>query len=403
MMTIQQRNAAGNLLLRVLEQLDISPTQYKQAVERYEAVGRWLCVPGTSLAIYEPEVSPQGSFRLGTVIKPWDNSDQFDIDLTVKLIASHLHVSQWKVKTLLGDRLREHDKYERMLDKEHHRCWRLLYAEATQFHMDLVPAIPELPFRLQNAGVPMRFSKDPMAITDNRRPDYKLLNANWPKSNMKGFAEWFIERMQFSLNLAKERYAAKIGASIEKVQFFEVKTPLQRAVQLLKRHRDIMFKGDKDAPVSIIITTLAARAYNQYADDNIYDTVLSVIAEMRQHIQRKVVDGKLIYWIENPVNPDENFADKWVKVNRKRQLFFNWLDKVELDFKSAFAKKGLNNIATELKTFLGDDVVNRAVNTLAEETSQARVNGSLYVSPATGTLNTSGQGKQVKDHRFYGH
>lgn len=41
------------------------------------------------------------------------------------------------------------------------------------------------------------------------------------------------------------------------------KTPLQRAVQILKRHRDIMFAGDEDKPVSIIITTLAAKAYQE--------------------------------------------------------------------------------------------------------------------------------------------
>lgn len=36
---------------------------------------------------------------------------------------------------------------------------------------------------------------------------------------------------------------------------------LQRIVQILKRHRDIMFNGDEDKPISIIITTLASRAY----------------------------------------------------------------------------------------------------------------------------------------------
>jgi hypothetical protein len=36
-----------------------------------------------------------------------------------------------------------------------------------------------------------------------------------------------------------------------------VKTPLQQAVQILKRHRDMMFADDPEhKPISVIITTL---------------------------------------------------------------------------------------------------------------------------------------------------
>jgi hypothetical protein len=56
--------------------------------------------------------------------------------------------------------------------------------------------------------------------------------------------------------------AEALKANIEDVPEWRVKTPLQRAVQLLKRHRDVYFAGDyENRPISIIITTLAAHAY----------------------------------------------------------------------------------------------------------------------------------------------
>jgi hypothetical protein len=49
---------------------------------------------------------------------------------------------------------------------------------------------------------------------------------------------------------------------VEEVPDWYVKTTLQRTVQALKRHRNIYFvDGPENRPASIIITTLAARAY----------------------------------------------------------------------------------------------------------------------------------------------
>jgi hypothetical protein len=400
-LNIDQRQQASKILLRVLENLDITPTQYEEAIKRYQAVGAWLCAEGSPLAAFSPEVSPQGSFRIGTVIKPWNNTDQFDIDLTVKLLLTNMLVTQKQLKEMLGARLIEHKDYKRMLDDEHRRCWRLIYAEATRFHMDLVPAIPDDQYRLMSLGVAAEFCEDPMAITDREHDDYEKLRADWHKTNMKGFAAWFTERMSYRLTEAKRSFALRESMSIEEVKFYQIKTDLQRVVQLLKRHRDIMFEDDEDAPISIIITTLAARAYDQFTDDNLYDAVLNVLAKMRDHVELRKVAGKLVYWIENPVNPEENFADKWEKVDRKREFFFKWVDKVEVDFKLAFEQRGAHNIAKELKLFLGENVVTRAFSAEAETTRLDREAGNLLVNPATGTLGTQ-VGRRMPDHTHYG-
>jgi hypothetical protein len=90
------------------------------------------------------------------------------------------------------------------------------------------------------------------------------------------------------------------------VKAWYVKTTLQRTVQALKRHRDIYF-ADKpeDRPASIIITTLAARAYP--GAGSLYEVLLHVTRTMPSLVEQ--CDG--VWWVENPVQPDENFAHRW--------------------------------------------------------------------------------------------
>ena len=75
------------------------------------------------------------------------------------------------------------------------------------------------------------------------------------------------------------------------------KAPLQIAVQVLKRHRDIYFDGSDDAPISIIITTLAARAYQ--GQDSIYATLSHLLERMPNFIE---YDANGLAYIRNPMN-----------------------------------------------------------------------------------------------------
>ena len=85
-MTID-KNAYANFLEKVAEDIDIAPSKYQQAVDRYKAVGHWLEdgeYPGCADA---PDIYPQGSFRLGTVVRPIRGGKEadYDIDLVCEL------------------------------------------------------------------------------------------------------------------------------------------------------------------------------------------------------------------------------------------------------------------------------------------------------------------------------
>lgn len=39
---------------------ELTPTEFRNAEQKYGAVGRWIAAPGSCLAIFAPDVYPQG-------------------------------------------------------------------------------------------------------------------------------------------------------------------------------------------------------------------------------------------------------------------------------------------------------------------------------------------------------
>jgi hypothetical protein len=152
----------------------------------------------------------------------------------------------------------------------------------------------------------------------------------------------------------------------------------------LKRHRDSKYSDDADKPISIIITTLSAKAYNNEID--IFEALRNVLDKMESHIEKDFFGN---YLIKNPVNPLENFADKWVKNPRKKILFFEWLADARRDFAIIANMRGVPEIATSLKSYFGEKVVNQAYNEYGSDVLKAREGGNLFMEKKTGILSTS--------------
>ena len=86
-----------------------------------------------------------------------------------------------------------------------------------------------------------------------------------------------------------------------------------------------MYKDDPEfKPVSIIITTLAAHAYN--GESNIGDAMNSILAGMASYVQQATPR------IANPANPLEDFADKWATNPLLERNFNTWLRQAQQDF-----------------------------------------------------------------------
>ena len=369
----------ATFLEKVAEELDIPPGKYQDAVNRYQAVGSWLedgTYPGS---MGEPSIYPQGSFRLGTVVRPIRGGVEadYDIDLVCELpIAKHLRDAR-SVKMMVGERLDEHERYRKLLDEEGKRCWTLEYAEqdGIGFHLDVLPSVPD------SRGGPLDTS---IAITNKQGKTY-----DWSASNPKGYGEWFDARNRKAFNLVLteqkrsiQSRASAIYTSVDDVPDQLVRTPLQRSIQIMKRHRDSRFnRGNNNdyAPISIIITTLAAQFYQ--GDSDVHSALKSIITQLYAHavlVENRTVDRRIApvspisrtsdgrWYIGNPVNPEENFADRWHEDNHARaRAFFSWVGALKEDFVDILTMTKPEAVRNRLAAALGPSVVSSHLDLIA--------------------------------------
>ncbi len=330
----------NRIIEEIAESIDIPDSAYEKAQARYKDLGEWFGRKEAHCFTFAPHIHSQGSFRLGTVIRPVDSDGDYDLDMGCRLLggitkATH---TQKQLKELVGSDLEEYRVARGIKDgmEEKHRCWRLKYADTLKFHMDIVPSIPESLERrraIQEAIVRTKVPDEQAfllanltgSITDDRMRNYTFIHDDWRLSNSEGFALWFEFRMKLATALMESRALLAKAAKVDDLPTYRWKSPLQRCVQMLKRHRDIMFANDPDEkPASIIITTLAARAYQ--GESEIADALDTILSNMQALVNPTTPR------VPNPVNPAEDFTDRWASSQNLEKNFWAWLRKAQLDF-----------------------------------------------------------------------
>lgn len=172
---------------------------------------------------------------LGTTVKPVEGPH--DLDFVLELSTSHTDVDPMALIDCLFRFLKSNGVYAGMTELKN-RCVRLVYAD--DFFMDILPACRDE----QSGGTCLNV------------PDRKA--EGWKPSNPQGYIQWFRGRT----TIVRRRRILADAAPIPPLQATEDKSPLQLVVQLIKRWRDLHYLGDCDvAPISIVLTTLAARNY----------------------------------------------------------------------------------------------------------------------------------------------
>jgi hypothetical protein len=379
------------LIEHIAETIELPESGYETAKRRYDDLSDWFGRPESFCARYSPHIYPQGSFRLGTVIRPISDDAEYDLDLGCRLrigISKATH-TQKELKTLVGWDLEAYRTARRIQQKleELHRCWRLAYADDLQFHMDAVPSIPEtassrllLETAITLSGTPAALARNVAAlagaITDNRLPNYAVIDPAWRISNAEGYALWFESRMRLAESLLRHRALALQMRTIDELPVYRWKTPLQRVVQVLKRHRDTMFiHAPASQPISIILTTLAARAYT--GEQNVSEALRGVLTRMGDFI------GKVTPRVANPVNPAEDFADKWADPRyahlKLEEAFWRWLRRAQEDFAALQTMTDVRVLSEHVNRGMR---TNFSANTLAARLGIAGA-GGLLRPPAT--------------------
>ncbi len=346
-------------LAAIASELTISDAMFAKSQASYQSVGKWID-DGLDCQVL---VYPQGSMALGTTIRPLSDKEDYDIDLVCLLRNYKNGHNPRLVKKVVGDRLKAHELYKDKIDAvgEKKRCWTMEY---DGFHMDILPCVPRY-------GIYCPPQKTAICLTHR----YDTALYRFLPSDPEKYRDWFLERTRCEGNPLVLN--AKFHSEVKPLRQIMCATTLQKAVCILKRHRDVMFESRPDLkPISIIVTTLAAQAYQ--GDYGVYKTLTRLLAKegMRSFIQEDGGDCR----IPNPVLPEENFAEKWKNNPAMKVAMLTWLDKAREELVDIpLGKKG-TSLYDWYKEVLKEAPVARVLNSMQAKQTP------LYVPSGSGTL-----------------
>ena len=388
-------------ILRIIEKMDISPTMFNNAVQKYTSIAQYLNNHGIEADIY-----PQGSFALGTVVRPYskDGEKNYDLDLICQVNLSKDDITPSDLRNRVLSALNESDLYGGKL-VEYAECFTIEYADVSGigFSIDIVPAVDE---SVSDKAALSRISKKPDLISSSiaipKHSDGGRYS--WITNNPHGYKKWFdeinskyhtVESVLYRYRLFEDyKYAF---ASVEEIPMEFEKTALQRVIQILKYHRNVYYSrvvnGDELKPISAVISTIVAEIAKEYSESNsqvdqllkyvlsefeIYSKhlVMSSAQFTQQYGFRSVITHENGQWfIGNPANPADNLADAWNSNPEIPKRFFAWISVVK--------KQLVEDI------LLGDDEFRSAVENAFGSQYVEKAIGSKYVSRKTQPVSTT--------------
>ena len=347
-------------ILKLIERLDISPTMYINAEEKYHALSSFLEDCGI-----EAEIYPQGSFAFGTVVRPSakDPNAAYDLDFVCQLKVTRDQISPSELRHKIEYALKSSDLYSGKLHIWE-ECFTIEYADINgiSFAIDIVPASAESLLRKEE--LKLKSSRPDLLDTAIAIPCHiGKHNYCWITNNPRGFQKWFEEINQpfFEYNRESRRqslYKANslVFASVDDIPVGLERSSLQRVIQILKYHRDVYYTNlpredsSELKPISAIINTVVAQiAKSAPPHSSVFDLLDYVLKELAiyaryqkmNYIQfNKEYNGRSVItksktenrWIiQNPADPEDNLADKWNENADIPKYFFLWISACETD------------------------------------------------------------------------
>lgn len=410
-----QRDVELTMLLdRILAQCELPPDLHKKAQEHYEEKAKHLkkC---PLLSKFDVVIKPQGSMSYGTTVPPVSskkkrNAGEFDVDLLIAIEAMKNQMIPNGLHSEIGTYL----KKEYAKDMSPIRFgWQLDYAFEDRMHFDIVPAVRS--YHLEMGTI--------LAAGDWKEN-------KWKDTNPEGYTKDFLALCE-QLPIIEERLIAFSNSArafnskearepvVERLPAPTLlKRPLQRAVQLTKRHRDVWFSkrsndGLKRRPASIVVTTILWYAYQRYVANRHFTSAYAAFIKLAESLAdssillTKEIGGKIHYILPNPTLPEENLVEKWNKEEYKQDVsdFFVWAKEYSQFINALARAEGRHVLQNQLSSSLGDDQVLPIFKADALKAAPGNFERiSLGYTPKIGItgLATSAATLPLKGHTYHG-
>lgn len=325
---LPQKEAWSNELFEIASRISLTKSQYDLIEARYETLGEILAA-GDDPRLTGAHIFVQGSIKARTAVLPHPSAvgDAAEIDADAVVWLPNAGASAVSAYEAVESRLRAGTRTKRAPTRKN-RCVRIHYQdESPAFHMDVTPA--------RNAPGNAASKGDGTLQV----PDLAL--KDWKPSAPARYADWFSDVCDKQINfdrLALQRLEERVRVSADVTQdplpdhdTYVDFNPLRAAVKLMKAHRDSMFVDPVLSPlrpISIIITTLAARAYEAIANESAImprrpgESLIEIVERMPTFIEGAPGNRR----VSNPAIVSENFAEKWLGPDGPalEQAFYQW-------------------------------------------------------------------------------
>lgn len=328
----------------ILSNLDLTPTMYKNALEKKDNLIEYLADNGLKV-----DIRFQGSFSIGTLTRPYNglnNSDkEYDVDMICIVDFEKSEENRTLIRNQILHVLNNSDIYKSRLTI-YDKCFTISYSDISDcnFNIDLVPAIYD------NSEINNIISKS------KDYSDYKYIvdiagRNKYLISNPAGYRNWF-EKINILFPSFSDTLVSNFFEGFkESVPDYFKKSNLQKCIQLLKRHCSVFYykAGNNNPPPSIIITTLAAEIASGLPNNiDLFEMINIILIKIKNYNNYLKLSEEVFYniypneklikknngkWILiNPVNSFDNLTDSWN--NNDASTFFKWIDAALNDFKS---------------------------------------------------------------------
>lgn len=331
--------------------IQLPPGLHAKAIDRYEAVRRYIERAGSPLEGRVACFYPQGSMAIDATTSTRGTDDEYDLD-----IVAEIDGPDHGPEALLDDLEAALDGYPVSRILRQTRCITLYYADG--MHLDITPSRRRAP-------------KEKESEIAHAKKGARNESPRYVPTNSFAFAEWYRARTpveeRFALALNQRLYEqAGIAFAAADVEDVPPQTPLivksvtTVAHQLIKRHRNIAYATETGRiPPSVVLACHAGFAARPGL--GLAEMVIRQARWIARAIDEAAKQGRLLS-VLNPEFPAERFTDRWPESQAQQTDYSRQLHALADGLESA--RRGevqLEDLQEWLRAQFGDRVVTRSV------------------------------------------
>ncbi len=332
---------------------------------------------------------PQGSMRIDATISTRGTDEEYDLDYVAELDIHH-EERPGAVLDVVYEALKDYPTSKPV--ERQTRCVTVFFADG--MHVDVTPS-SLLPYAAARQSHIFHANPDKPAHEERHVP-----------MNAYGFGDWYNDRTPIERRFAdavnrRLREAAGLDVRAD-AQFDEVpdqvplivKSVTTVALQLLKRHRNVVYAGyDGRIPPSVMLSCIAGHAASP--GSTLSDMLIRLARAVARMIHVASARREKVC-VVNPVDPRDCFTDRWPETLAQQDAYAEHLVALADGLEAIRRGASLEEAQDWLRAQFGDYVVTRSLRAFNQrlgggirQSGQAYTpRGGLYVPSAPRIIGT---------------